>query len=182
MQIGAEGLALIKHFEGCVLSAYPDPASQLAQACRSHGLPLSEFRMVVGWHEMRGDPWTIGWGHTGREVRPGVVWSQLQADAALALDLHSFECDVSILVRVSILQCEFDALCSFAFNVGSDIDDDHVAEGLGDSTLLRLLNAGDHAGAAAQFEKWVKAQGKTLPGLVARRKAERALFEGRSWR
>jgi lysozyme len=60
------------------------------------------------------------------------------------------------------------ALVSFAYNVG--------VGALGSSTLLRLLNAGDHAGAAAQFGRWNKAGGKALAGLTKRRAAEAALF------
>jgi lysozyme len=59
-------------------------------------------------------------------------------------------------------------LVSFAYNVGT--------HNLRESTLLKLFNAGDIAGAAEQFPRWNKANGKILPGLVARRDAERRLF------
>ena len=62
----------------------------------------------------------------------------------------------------------FRSLVSFFFNLGLGA--------LGDSTLLRKLNAGDYQGAADEFPRWVKAGGQTLPGLVKRRDAERALF------
>lgn len=67
---------------------------------------------------------------------------------------------------------------SFAYNVGLDIDDDDIAEGLGDSTLLKKHRRGDYAGAAAEFAKWNKAKGKVLSGLTRRRAAEAAIYKG----
>lgn len=75
-------------------------------------------------------------------------------------------------------QGQFDALVSFAYNVGLDIDDDDKAEGLGDSTLLRKHLAGDFAGAAAQFALWNKNDGRVMNGLTRRRAAEAALYRG----
>ena len=148
------GVTVMHHFENCKLKAYPDPGSK------------------------NGEPWTIGWGHTGPEVKPGLVWTQAQADAAFLEDLRSFERDVGSLVKVPLTQGQFDALVSFAYNVGSDIDTDTIAEGLGDSTLLRKLNAGDYEGAAQEFKKWNKNDGKVMRGLIRRRAAEEALFRG----
>lgn len=127
--------------------------------------------------------WTIGWGHT-KGVKPGMKISISQAEQFLQADMAEVESGVSALVTIPLKQYQFDALCSFAFNVGLDIDSDTVAEGLGDSTLLKLVNAGNFAGAALEFEKWVTAKApggkrKTLEGLVARRRKERALFEGK---
>jgi lysozyme len=137
---------LIKRFEGCRLSAYPDPGTG-------------------------GDPWTIGYGHTGPEVHRGLVWTQAQADAGLALDVARFADKVEGLVgTAATTQGEFDALVCFAFNVG--------AGNLASSTLLRKHKAGDKAGAAVEFGKWTHAAGKVLPGLVTRRKAEAALYLG----
>lgn len=151
MKTSEKGIALIKSFESCRLKAYPDPGTG-------------------------GAPWTIGWGHTGPEVKQGLTWSQEQADKALLEDLRQFEQDVASLVKVKINQNQFDALVSFAFNVGPDIDADTIAEGLGDSTLLRRLNAGNYQGAADEFLKWNRAGGKILRGLTRRRAAERELF------
>ena len=67
----------------------------------------------------------------------------------------------------------FDALTCFTFNLG--------AGNLANSTLLKKLNQKDYEGAAEEFEKWIYAGGKVLAGLVRRRKAERALFEGNDW-
>lgn len=157
MKLSPTGKALIQYFETCSLKAYPDPGTG-------------------------GEPWTIGWGHTGREVRPGLVWTQEQCDAQFDIDVAHFERDVESLVKVGIDQGHFDALVSFAYNVGSDIDADDIAEGLGDSTLLRKLNAGDYDGAALEFPKWCRAGGKVLLGLKRRRWAEQALFRGEDWR
>lgn len=148
------GVTVMHNFENCKLKAYPDPGSK------------------------NGEPWTIGWGHTGPEVKPGLVWTQAQADAAFLEDLRRFERDVASLVKVPLTQGQFDALVSFAYNVGSDIDADTIAEGLGDSTLLRKLNAGDYEGAAQEFKKWNKNDGKVMRGLIRRRAAEEALFRG----
>lgn len=128
---------------------------------------------------------TIGYGHV---ILPGESWlrdAPIGLDVAIALlgnDVARFEKDVRDLVRVPLGQGEFDALVSFAFNCGSDVDLDNVPEGLGDSSLLRLLNAGDYDGAAGEFGKWVNARGVKLHGLVRRRAAERALFLGNDWR
>ena len=150
MDASSECLTLIKHFEGCKLAAYRCPAGVL----------------------------TIGWGHTGKDVKPGMVITQKQADDLLRQDVAAIAVDVRKLLKVRVTQRQFDALVSFAFNVGPDTDGDGIAEGLGDSTLLKLLNAGNVFGAADQFLKWVNGGGKKLPGLVKRRVAERALFMG----
>ncbi len=125
-----------------------------------------------------GNKWTIGWGHTKgvtKDTKP-ITWDE--GEELLVEDLAEFEAGVNSLVKVPLLQCEFDALVSFAFNVGTDIDDDILPEGLGDSTLLKKLNAGDVIGAADEFLKWNKAKGVVLNGLVKRRAAERAMFLG----
>jgi lysozyme len=151
-----EGVAVLHYFEECRLEAYPDPATG-------------------------GHPWTIGWGHTGPDVKPGMRITQERADQIFAeWDLPGFERDVSSLVRVPITQLQFDALVSFSFNLGSDIDDDTIAEGLGDSALLRKLNGKDYAGAADEFPKWNRAAGRVMLGLRRRRAAERLLFLGTS--
>ena len=140
MKTGSNGISLIKQFEGCRLNAYPDPATG-------------------------GAPWTIGYGHTGNDVRPGMVWTQVQADSALISDLAQCERAISRLVKVTLTQNQFDAIVSFVFNVGSG--------NLQSSTLLRKLNSGDYRGAAEEFPRWNKAAGKVMAGLTKRRAAER---------
>jgi lysozyme len=94
--------------------------------------------------------------------------TQAQADAWLEYDLARSAQIVNSLVHVHLNQNQFDALVDFVFNVG--------AGNFRSSTLLRLLNAGNFAAAADQFSRWTQAAGKTMPGLVKRRAAERALF------
>lgn len=154
MRISPHGIAVMHYFEDCRLAAYPDPGSK------------------------DGKPWTIGWGHTGPEVVKGLVWTQAKADAVFVQDLAKFEAGVMRLVKAPIGQGQFDALVSFAYNVGLDENHNGKAEGLGESTLLRKLNAGDYKGAAAEFLKWIKNDGKVMRGLVRRRAAEVCLFQG----
>lgn len=115
-----------------------------------------------------GKPWTIGWGHTGPEVVKGLVWTQAQADAAFEKDLLKHEARVARLVTVPLTQGQYDALVLFDYNTGA----------LHSSTLLKLLNAGDYAGAQAQFKRWNKNDGKVMRGLIRRRAAEECLFAG----
>jgi lysozyme len=178
MKTGSKGIRLIKAFEACELSAYPDPASPLGRAVLRNRMQLRDYALLDNWKALSGSPWTIGYGHTGPDVKPGDEWSQDRANHMLVLDIEQRERDVNDLVKVPLTQEQFDALVSFVFNVGSDIDNDNLAEGLGDSTLLRKLNAGDYAGAAEEFEKWKSANGQVLKGLARRRLAERRLFEG----
>ncbi len=114
-----------------------------------------------------GDPWTIGYGHTHGVQRGDRITAE-QADAFLAYDLAWVEEAIAESVKVPISQDQFDALASLIFNIG--------ARAFKSSTLLRRLNAGDHIGAAGQFERWVNAAGKRMPGLVKRRAEEAALF------
>jgi spore coat assembly protein SafA len=111
--------------------------------------------------------WTIGYGHTAG-VRPGDRISQAQAEAFLRHDTGWAQQAVRDKVKVPLTQGQFDALTSFTFNLG--------AGALHGSTLLRKLNAGNYAGARAEFGKWVHAGGQRLEGLVRRRAAEAALF------
>jgi len=157
MKTSTNGVQVMHYFERCVLTAYPDPGSK-------DGLPI-----------------TIGWGDTGPDVVRGLVITQDEADARFARRLsREFEPGVSSLVKVPLTQGQFDALVCFAYNVGLDIDADTKAEGLGDSTLLRMVNIGDFVSAAGQFAAWNKNDGKVMLGLRRRRAAEQALFRGLS--
>ncbi|MDR5757040.1 lysozyme [Caballeronia sp. LZ035] len=120
-----------------------------------------------------GDPWTCGYGATGEGIARGTVWTQARADARLTADLLRFGAAVDKLVTVPLSPQQKAALVDFAFNVGTG--------SLGTSTLLKLLNGGDYAGAADQFDLWVKASGKTMAGLVKRRARERSLFLTGVW-
>ncbi|MFV3388433.1 lysozyme [Pseudomonas sp. NY15364] len=125
------------------------------------GLRLSAYKCPA-------DVWTIGYGTTAG-VKEGQIITKERAEELLRDDAKRFEDQVLRLVKVPLTQGQLDALVSFTYNLG--------AANLGNSTLLRLLNAGDYKGAAAQFGRWTKAGGKELPGLVKRRAAERAMFE-----
>jgi lysozyme len=154
MEISPAGIALIQSFEKCELTAYPDPA--------------------VGWKLP-----TIGWGHTAGVVQ-GQVIDQARADELLASDLAAFEAIVTCAVHVPLTQHQFDALVSIVFNVGPGNPGHRdgiiwLANGA-HSTLLRTLNAGDYAGCAAEFPKWCHPA--NLPGILRRRLAEQAMFDG----
>ena len=110
---------------------------------------------------------TIGYGHT-RKVQLGQTITAEQAESFLMEDIHEFELAIQRLVYVPLSQNQFDAIVSFTFNVGIG--------NLKRSTLLKKLNAGNIAGAANEFNKWVYAGKEKLKGLVKRRDKERLLF------
>lgn len=119
--------------------------------------------------------WTIGWGSTrdfdGKPVRQGLVWTQEQCDRKKAEDMAAFESEVrAILGNAPTTQGQFDALVSFAYNVGG--------QALRGSTLMRKHKAQDYAGAAAEFARWNRASGRVLAGLTRRRAAEAKLYRG----
>lgn len=114
--------------------------------------------------------WTIGYGHTG-DVHAGDVITEEVAEKLLEADLAEAEDAVNDFVDVDLEQCMFDALVIFTFNCG-------VGAFRG-STLLKLLNNGDYAGAKQQFLRWNKGGGKVLPGLTRRRAAEAEMFGGK---
>ena len=103
-------------------------------------------------------------------VKEGDTLTKKQALDRFDADLKKFEAGVDDSVTVPLEQHQFDALVSFAFNVGLGA--------LRKSTLLRKLNAGDYAAVPAELMKWTKAGGKELPGLVRRRRAEAGMWRG----
>lgn len=114
---------------------------------------------------------TIGWGFTtwnGKKVQLGQKITQAEADAALLNEYDGYEGQIRELVKVPVTANQLGALVSFAFNVGIGA--------LRSSTLLKMLNSGNYAGAAGQFARWNRAGGKVLKGLVTRRAAEASLF------
>lgn len=140
MRISQKGIDLIKSFEGLRLDAYQD----------SVGV------------------WTIGFGHTAPDIKAGQRITIEQADRYLADDIRFAEECIQDLVLPPLTQGQYDAICSFIFNLGC------VA--FSKSTLLKYINTGDIDRAAKEFEKWVHAGGKKLPGLVRRRQAEAERF------
>lgn len=113
---------------------------------------------------------TIGYGTTNpRYAKDGASVTQAEAERILAADLVVYEIAVSQLLKGHIVkQARFDALVCFAYNVG--------LYALKTSTLLKKYLAGDVNGAAQEFYRWNKANGKELQGLTWRRKAEAHLF------
>lgn len=130
-----------------------------------------EGRYLVAYDDGTG-VWTIGCGTikypNGRAVKKGDVCTDAQVEQYFSNDLVKFENSVNSLVKVPLTQNQFDALVSFAYNVG--------ATNFSNSTLLKKLNAKDYKGAAAEFPKWNKAGGKVISGLTKRRNAEMELF------
>lgn len=140
MKTGENGIELIKQFEGCKLSTYLCPANVL----------------------------TIGYGHT-KGVKKGQIITQLEADNLLKEDLTTFEKGITMLVKSNINQNQFDALVSFAFNLG--------LANLKSSTLLKKVNVNPNDRTIVdEFLKWVYAKKVFLEGLHRRRQAEANLY------
>lgn len=137
-RIGQAGIALIKQYEGCRLAAY---------------------RCAAG-------VWTIGYGHTAG-VHSGMTITQAQADAYLQQDVAKFEGYVNnptyVPITEQLNQNQFDALVSFAFNLGA-------------GNLRKLCKGRTAAQIAQAMTQYCKANGKVLAGLRRRRAAEQALF------
>lgn len=137
------GLRVLRYFEGLRLTAYQD---------------------AVG-------VWTIGYGNTGPDVKPGMTISIDQANEMLERRLErEFVPGVLAVITRSMRQHELDAMVDLAYNVG--------VAAFQKSTLVRKFNDGDRVGAANEFLRWDKAGGKSLLGLRRRRAADRALFLG----
>jgi lysozyme len=147
MKTNRAGIDLIKRWEGCRLTAYPDPAT-------------------------KGEPYTIGYGHTSLagppKVARGMKITQVQANEILVADLVKFEAAVSKALTRNPNENQFSAMVSLCFNIGPG--------NFGKSSVVRRFNAGDAAGAANAFRLWNKAAGKVMKGLVSRRESERELF------
>jgi lysozyme len=151
LSLSPPGANLVKHFESCMKNCGPDR--------------YAAYKCPAG-------VWTIGWGTTtehGHKIKSGLVWSGAQCDDAFLHDMIEFEAHVKRLVKVKLTQWQFDALTSFTYNCG--------AGALSSSTLLKKVNAGDFEGAALEFHKWNKSNGKVLAGLVRRRASESLLFQ-----
>ena len=167
---------------GLVLLALAGGGALLAMSMikRWEGLRLEVYQDVAGL-------WTIGYGHLITPADDLYPYSavtditEAEADRLLAQDLRIAQGIVAQHVRVPLTPAQRDALVSFVFNVGAGVQGErdgfvYLKNGQ-PSTMLRKINAGDFAGAAAEFDKWVNAGGVRVNGLIARRADERALFE-----
>ena len=114
-----------------------------------------------------GGVWSIGFGHT-HGVCDGMSISQQQADDFLAADLRAYEGYVEQYITAPISQHQFDALVSFTYNLGPGT--------LYHSDVLHHFNEADYSAAANARLAYDHADGQVIPGLLRRRKAERALF------
>ena len=144
MKTSSKGIDFIKSFETLQLKAYK-------------AVPTEQF-------------YTIGYGHYGPDVIPGMVVTEPEAERLLQADLADTERAVSnATAGWNLKQCQFDALVSLAFNVG--------VNAFQNSTLLKLVKQGaDEATIRAEFCKWCHSGGRVLKGLQRRRQAEADMF------
>lgn len=157
MKVSKEAIEGIKKDEGVRTKPYRCPAL-LWTVGVGHVIDPNHIR--VPFNERKNIPLPQEWDR---------VLSMAEVDAILAADLATFERGVLRLCPGGLTQGRFDALVSFSFNVGLG--------NLQRSTIRMKHNRGDFEGAAEAFMAWTKAGGKELPGLVKRRKHERALYE-----
>lgn len=139
-RISAAGLAHIKHFEGLRLTSY---------FCTSNVC-------------------TIGWGHTGRDVKPGMTITEERAEELLRQDLDKAERVVAELVKVPLSPGQHAGCVDLVFNVGRDA--------FAKSTLLKLLNKRQYGEAGNQLMRWVHSGGAIVSGLQRRRQAARNMW------
>ncbi len=125
------------------------------------------FQPVV--YDDIGGKLTIGYGHLIKAGESFSTLTESQATALLCQDLVTAESCIEDCVDVTLTQNQFDALCSFVYNMG--------CMRIRGSTLLRLLNNGTYDLAAAEFPKWSRVGQNQVDGLLRRRLAERLLFE-----
>ena len=145
MTISIYGLRLLAKHEGLSLKAYKCPAGV----------------------------WTIGYGNTyyedGTKVKEGDIITKQRAEELLRIIANDFATKVDALVKPKLTMQQFDALVSFAYNVGT--------ANFAKSTLLKKVNANPNDPTIrAEFERWNKGNGKVLKGLVTRRKEEADLY------
>ena len=146
-QISENGIELAKRHEGFRTKAYLDPV----------GIPTIGYGLTRYFHR-EGAP----------RVRMGDIISREEAAFSLGMVMQDFFDQVARQIRVPLSQNQVDAIACFVYNIGP--------AAFLKSTLLRVLNAGDYIGAAAQFLRWNKASGRVLPGLTTRRGEESELF------
>lgn len=160
MRLSDNGLRFIQGEEGLSLKAYPDP-------------PIPKVNGQWSPDQL----WSIGYGH---QLGKGPQWegttiTRAQADAYFDQDRVSRETGVSLLTPKATQQ-QFDSMVSLSYNIGlGDLTRQHDG-GFATSTVQRLHNAGDYAGAADAFRLWNKSAGKVDPVLVGRRDRERNVY------
>lgn len=140
-----QAVELVSRWEGLELSAYPDPATG-------------------------GDPWTIGYGHTGPDVKRGLKITTAHALKLLRDDLGIAAARLATVVRRDVIEelddCQYGALLSFVFNCGANKT----------WTIWKVLNARQFDQVPVQLARFVNAGGRKMKGLVNRRNAEIALW------
>jgi len=157
VKVSAAAIQMIKHHEGVRTKPYRCPALLWTVGV---GHVIDPSHTAVKYEERKSLPIPAGWDR---------VLSMGEVDSILAQDLGRFERGVLRLCPAAIdRQGVFDSLVSFSFNVG--------LANLQRSGLRMKTNRGDFDEAADEFLKWTKAAGKVLPGLVKRRKDERAMY------
>lgn len=159
MNISQIGIDLIKQFEGVVRRPYLCPAGYWTVGVGSVLYPGQAKHKNLEVRKL--------WALEGVDDRE---WADDEIDELFKHDLKRFERGVSRLITQPLEQYQFDALVSFAFNLGNGA--------LQASTLRQKVNRGDFQGASNEFKRWVRAGGKVLRGLVKRREAEANLFRG----
>lgn len=117
--------------------------------------------------------WTIGFGHT-KGVEEGQTCSIEDAESMLADEMDEYEGYINNMVKVDLQQHEFDALVAWVYNLGPT--------NLGESTMLKVLNGGQFDRVPDEMNRWTRAGGEILEGLVRRRQAESLMFQDLDWR
>lgn len=114
---------------------------------------------------------TIGWGHTGPDVKMGMVISKEKAIEIFDKDISKFQKGVFKLIKnnFTTTQNQFSAMVSLAFNIGLGA--------FSTSSVLRFHNQGQYEKAANSFGLFIKDNGKVLNGLIKRRKSESLLYK-----
>lgn len=173
MRTNKAAIKLIKEAEALKLTAYPDPASDLAKACYAKKISIydNKYKALPGWESMKAAPWTVGYGSTGPDVKAGTVWTVAQCEDRFMKHLEEFENGILAKVKIPLNDNQLSALVSLCYNMGLGVLNSDRSVG------MKIL-AKDYQGIADAFLLYNKA-GKpavVLPGLVKRRAAERELF------
>jgi lysozyme len=156
MKVSPELIKMVKHHEGVRVRPYRCPAQLWTVGV---GRVIDPAHIGVKFEDRKNLPIPAGWDRT---------LTMAEVDELLQQDLRRFEAGVLRLCPTGLTQPRFDALVSFAFNVGLG--------NLQRSSIRMRHNRGDYDGAAEAFMMWTKAAGKVLPGLVKRRADERNLY------